>query len=251
MKKIMKTILIISTMILFVFATNAEVNTSMKAVRDSSPPTTVVINSDADDGYLIYNDINYSTTHDSATGTVFDDGGALSIGQFKFYTYKTISRSALFFDTSCIPDNATISSVKLTLILLGDVSTTDFNIVIQNGQPMYPSKPLMSTDYNYLYYSGNGGSFNTDNLPDLDKSFNITLNANGKSWVNKNGTTKFMLRSSRDVAVIEPMGDEYVTLYGFEFGEPYIPKLTITYRNKMQPDPIDLIWNDNLTRDWN
>jgi hypothetical protein len=52
------------------------------------------------------------------------------------------------------------------------------------------------------------------------------------SWINKTGTTKLCLRSSRDINGNAPTGNEYVNVYANEQGSGYQPKLVIAYRNQ-------------------
>ena len=61
-----------------------------------------------------------------------------------------------------VPEDAIISNAILSLYFIHNTYvSTDFDIVIQNGQPIYPHEPSEDNDFDYLYYSGNGGSVNT------------------------------------------------------------------------------------------
>jgi hypothetical protein len=135
-----------------------------------------------------------------------------------------IYRLALPFDTSSIPSNAVIDSATLTIGILADSSSTNFDIVVTNGQPDYPHSPPVVADYNKANYSGDGGSINTSGISD---PFVLSLNATGLSWITKGGTTKLLLRSSLDVAGTEPTEDvdEFIS---FKLTSP-VPKLTVTY----------------------
>ena len=159
--------------------------------------TTVVIPSDADDGYLYKGDTIYNSCHDALTSNYFNNVADLIelwYGYMPYYDYYYIERAVSFFDTSSIPISAVIDSAKITYILQQKfIFSSDFDIVIQNGQPTHPSKPIIASDYNYLYYSGNGGSINTSALPAVNNPFYINLNAMGLNWINKGGTTKFMI----------------------------------------------------------
>jgi len=157
-----------------------------------------------------------------------------------------IQRIALIFDTSAIPVGATIISAIIYLYCWNSAEGTawfvagyggkllciaDFDIVVQNGQPTYPHIPVVEADYNYTYYSGDGGSVNTADIN--EGSFNtITLNSTGRNWINKGGITKLLLRSQRDIDstpdVTEPRTISFISS---DFTSPsgYIPKLVITY----------------------
>ena len=156
---------------------------------------------------------------------------------FQNITYATyqVDRGFVFFDTSPIPDGATITSVSLGLYGQADSSATDFDITITNGQPTSPSDPLVGTDFNKNNYSGSGGTFNTAGF--TTSGYNtITLNSTGQGWINKTGTTKLCLRSSRDISSTTPTGNEYVSVYASEqTGTSQDPQLTVTYTTPPPP----------------
>jgi hypothetical protein len=146
-------------------------------------------------------------------------------------------RSFLFFNTSTIPSNADIISAKLSIYGYKDLSETNFNIIIQKGSSGHPNTPLTLSDYDKDYYSGEGGSLNTQNFNENQYN-HITLNSDGRSWIQQ-GTgakTKFCLRSSRDKNCVDPYPGsgygwfrEYVLIYTNEKGGDYRPKLTVEY----------------------
>lgn len=150
-----------------------------------------------------------------------------------FY-YFYISRGFFFFDTSFIPDDATITTATLSLYGFEDTSAQDFNLVIQNGQPTYPHDPLQVGDYYKNYYSGNGGSLSTASW--ITSGYNvITLNTNGKSWINKAGYTKLCVRSDRDISGTAPTTSETVGYWSKEKGTSYCPRLYVAFTT---PNPI-------------
>lgn len=139
----------------------------------------------------------------------------------------TIARMALLFDTSHLGTNATIISVNLCLNVtnLGaDVWITEpFDIVVQNGQPDYPSNPVVVDDYNRTKYSGDGGSLPAASL--ITGWNYVPLNATGLTWINKTGYTKLMVRNSNDVAGIAPPGpgyDENTAKFASGANQPYL-----------------------------
>jgi photosystem II stability/assembly factor-like uncharacterized protein len=158
-----------------------------------------------------------------------DSIGQVRVGRPPYH----ICRAFFFFDTSSLTDNATISSAILSLYSHGDGSDTDFYVTVQNGQPAYPHEPLVPEDYNHVYYSGNGGSISTSDWVSMGYN-NISLNTDGISWINKTGTTKFCIRSSRDINSNIPTGSEHVSIRLADFPAPQeqaCPKLTVTYNN--------------------
>lgn len=163
-----------------------------------------------------------------------DTQAHIYIGQDNDSVHDIIGRAFLFFDTSSIPDDVTITSVKLNLYgrqLYDDQTPDDFDIVVQIGQTTtYPHNPLIASDYDRSLYSGDGGSMNTaywDNT-----SWNtIDLNSNGISWVNKEGWTKFCLRSSLDISGVRPPSGWYnndVYFYSREGDVNRAPRLIVS-----------------------
>jgi len=190
---------------------------------------TLNIWSSSSDGEIANINGVYNTAWTATRGTVKDTSGILYMGQSKPRDY-VIYRGFVFFNTSSIPENAVIDSATLSLYLNADYSTTDFDITIQNGQPTYPHDPLVDGDYDKSYYSGNGGSLNTNNLVAGYNNISMTED----SWINKTSWTKFCLRSDRDINGISPWGYEYVTFRSADYigGPAYHPKLVIEYRNQ-------------------
>lgn len=132
-----------------------------------------------------------------------------------------VNRVALYFDTSSIPAEATVSSVVLKLWINSIDEPVEFNLVAQNGQPTYPHIPPEEGDYYHSHYSGEYGSISTESLS-TGAYNNIPLD-NG--IVTKAGTTRIMLRSSRDIAGVEPSTYERISFNG----TTHSPRIVITY----------------------
>jgi len=152
---------------------------------------------------------DYYTVQSAATA----DSWAGYIGQLDSVSpeasrYK-VYRRFVGFDTSGLPDNALIQSAYITLKITYDYSTTDFDIIIKNGQPTYPHDSPVLEDFDISHYSDNGGSINTSGISSL---FEIDLNSVGLGWINKTGITKFALISSRDVNITPPTGEERIAI---------------------------------------
>lgn len=116
------------------------------------------------DGEVWESDVVYNTAWTAETGHVIDDHTEFSIGQSCAFLFEEVSyhasRGFVFFDTSSIPDGATITSATLSLYVV-TLPANDFNVTIQSGQPTYPHDSLVAGDYNKVHYSGNGGMANT------------------------------------------------------------------------------------------
>lgn len=147
-----------------------------------------------------------------------------------YYGYQ-IFRSFVYFDTSAIPALATIDSAALSLKLIHDFSnTTDFNVTIQSGMPTYPHDPLVTGDFYYNWYSGDGGSRNTTELGADETYWNITMSETGLTYIQQGGTTKLCLRSSDDINSIAPAnGSSSVCFHTLDSGDgPAILYVTYT-----------------------
>ena len=200
------------------------------------PVATPILYSSVSDGHIRNSGPSYNTVHDSVDGTVQSE--RIYAGQYKYPgTYYEIYRGFIFFDTSELPDDCTIISATLSLCTAADGAYTDFDIVIQNGQPDYPHDPLMPDDYDKTHYTGNGGSFNTVDLAIVGGYNAIPLNSDGLDWIVKTGTTKLCLRSSRDIDSIVPTGLERVEFYASESPE-FAPELEVTIEKL--PATIDI-----------
>jgi hypothetical protein len=198
-------------------------------------PTEVFVTS-ASDGQVKSGDGAYAFIHDFATGNeVATTGINIYIGQLLAGANYRIYRGYVYFDTSSLPDGGVITAATLNLYGYNDQSSTDFNITIQNGQPDYPHDPLEAGDYDYTKYSGDGGSLTTAGFSTAGYN-TITLNADGRSWINKAGTTKLCLRSSRDISSTVPTGVEYVIVHAYEKGVGFRPYLEVTYVSSGPPD---------------
>jgi len=131
----------------------------------------------------------------------------------------TVSRSALHFDTSALPDSIVISEVKIRLNI---VVATNKVCVIQSGMPDYPHNPAVAGDFFHEHYSGSEefGPFDTGNRY-------VYLSEDNFSWINTTGDTKLLFRVKTDVTGDEPSGIERgLWAYNDAAHKPYI---MITY----------------------
>ena len=171
---------------------------------------------------------SYADIWSATSGSVFNVSSQINVGQYALFQ---IYRAFLPFDTSSLPDACNITSVNLSLYLVANSSTQDFNVTVQNGQPTYPHLPLVVGDYYKGFYSGAGGSRNTSTITALNY-WNVTLNSTGIAWIDVDGTSKLCLRSDRDIAGIEPSTYEFIVFYSTEKGASYAPILYVTYETE-------------------
>jgi hypothetical protein len=181
------------------------------------------------DGHLIGGNVSsYSVAHDLPNAYFWDDFAIrIDTGQGENTAGFHIYRSALFFDTSSLPDTAVITSATLSLYGFIDGSGTDFDITVVNGTLL--NDPLVAGDYGYLgTQTTSGGALNTTGFSTSGYN-DIPLNAAGVGWISKTGMTQFGLRSSRDIAATAPSTGEWVAVYSHEQGVGYRPQLNVSY----------------------
>jgi hypothetical protein len=191
--------------------------------------------STASDGFLLADDPIYNNANTAPNADeVYDGYTYIMIGQRYFFQAgpgHVIHRSAVFFDTSSLPDSAVVTSATLSLFGFSDDSDTDFEITVVDGSPLIP--PLALSDYGLLRGQAiSGGAFNTSSFSTIGYN-DIPLNALGIGWISKTGMTNFGLRSSRDIEANDgfPNDNEFVAVYSSDYEEPggFWPKLVVNY----------------------
>lgn len=184
--------------------------------------------SSSSDGYLL----SYSSPYDNTENTadIVNTTDKIAIGQKLFASEYSIFRGYLYFDTSALTSDVTVTGATLSLYGQSDYSITDFDLTVEQDMPTYPHDPLELYDFDKTLYdtTGSGGSLTTAGFSTSGYN-NITLNATGISWINRTGYTKFCIRSSRDISATQPTGYEYVWIHSYNDGINYAPKLTLTY----------------------
>ena len=192
--------------------------------------------STAADGYLRGYHATYATARGASTGKYLSNtASSIYIGQNwvsgdGFYCYEGF----LDFDTSDIPDDATITSATLSLYGYVDSSTTDFTIQARIFD--WSASGLTTADWR----SGDPTDANSLDEYTLVASLSTASYATGQynaltseaafvANINKSGTTYLVLNSSRHLNGDEPSGLELVRVYSNEQGEGYIPKLVVEY----------------------
>jgi len=184
------------------------------------------------DGYIVnQTNNNYGACRNATTGTVDTSGSYMYIGQrrdysapnYFFYEY----RSFPVWDTSNLV-GATVVNATLDVYVTSKYNTTAFNVTVQNGQPNYPSNPLVASDFWWDHYSGDGGSMPIGTGA-ASGWLSINMTASGLSWISTTGTTKLALRSDRDISYLAVTNPEYCVVYSANAGASYAPRLIVTY----------------------
>jgi hypothetical protein len=171
-----------------------------------------------------------STSWDTARSTSAAIEANVSIGLTMVASTHYPFRSFLQFDTSEIPDAATITQVNLRMVCITDSSGVDFDIQIVKQNWTSPLAAgnreanydgcLAGTADDSIWRNTNGMSVNTQ----------YTSGNLDPTWVNKTGITYYSLRSSFDFGNSDPGATARVYL-----GTPtdatvgYRPVLIVTY----------------------
>jgi hypothetical protein len=183
--------------------------------------------SSASDGYIYMNDeATYDAAWSPTSGETKCDSfpyNTFSVGQSTIYSVK---RGFLYFNTSSLIDDCLITGASIRLKTTTIHGLHD-SLVVQNGQPTYPTDPMVLSDFNKALYSGDGGSYPMAGVGALH-TFTFDLNTTGLTWINTTGTTKLALRSSNDIAGTAPSGSEYTTFQTSEYSD-VPPMLTVSY----------------------
>jgi len=216
------------------------------------------------------NSSNWTTTRSAISGSgVSSTVTTLKVGSGKYSSIRfQIERGFLSFDTSALPDNATITNANLKVFvdskLNNDNDGTDWVTVVQGNQPSTSSLALADYD---LAGSVNNPVEGIDALGRKDitlvatgQTLGFTLNQTGQNWVSKTAPTKLALREGHDVINSPFVGssgqhNRLVLRAGEYAGTTSDPILEITYTVPSAPSSVaiqDLNYsydaNGNITK---
>jgi hypothetical protein len=187
------------------------------------------------DGHIYGENAVYAVTHDLAVGTVQNDVGVVAVGQQNLGVGIAddfwIFRGFLQFDTTGIIAADVLSATILVKVYGYYVVDNQFYVIIVDPSTLV--NPLVVTDYATLH--GSTSAWGTSTLittPDINTSFlQISLTQDAIDTINVAGTTKFGLRSNRDISATSPgtpgLKYEYISFYGV--GSTFVPRLIVTY----------------------
>ena len=154
------------------------------------------------------------------------NGSTIRMGQnISDFGVYTVMRSGLRFDMTGLPTSSEITGATLKIYGETDRSTTEFDITIVEA---VVSDPVQTTDYG-KFETTDFGNLTTVGY-DLAGWNTITFSAAGVTYLNTQrqlGVAQLGLRSSRDISITAPSGEEYVYAHGLD--SSHIPILTLTY----------------------
>lgn len=160
------------------------------------------------DGNLFYHstNTNFNTAYqlgNTATTATYKDTTSIGAETEQVWEYKSpgvwhvyFNRSFFYFDTSGLPDDATITNVKfyfsLFCVSLVDVSL----IIVRDSSGVHPQIPLQLSDYNRNYYTDSNAGPITVNTNSYHYTW--TWNSGAFNLINKAGWTKFAVFILKD-----------------------------------------------------
>lgn len=181
-------------------------NPTVTFTPDANPESTSV------DGYANATAVPGTFSSQRAASGFFssDTGSEIRVqlnydpGSYPTKTFYAMSRGILLFDTSAIPDAATISSAVLQLYVTDKTNNLNDSVAVTAVTPA-SNTALVAADYNVANYGST--RFITDvGLTSLTtNAYNsFSLNASGIAAVSKTGVSKFGVRLVSDVDNTEP-----------------------------------------------
>lgn len=204
---------------------------------------TLTIYGSPNDGTILSQKVSsWSDAHDASAGEVIDINGAGIDAYTDLFDNKyNVTRSFFLFDTSALPDNAQISSVKFgvhaTLTHNNDNDSSAYMGLYQGLQN--PETILSLGDFDLCGDKISNPTSGAANI-DLDaisagSYFTFNFNSIGRTWISKDGYTPLCIREGHD-AVNDPISfiDTY-TYSGIRMksantpGTDKDPYLEITY----------------------
>lgn len=188
----------------------------------------MTFNSNAGGDGLVYSvNTNYTTAHNATSGTLDATSTPNTCAQngitgADYY----IGRGFFPFDTSTLPDDATITAATLELYItgIGD-STANYASVVQSTQASNTALNAADFDAVGTTTGGDSAAFNTLSTSAYTT---ITLNATGRGWISKTGYTTLALRQSTDITSSAPASFQYIQCNYSESGSNK-PILRVTY----------------------
>ncbi|MFA4845778.1 MAG: SpvB/TcaC N-terminal domain-containing protein, partial [Patescibacteria group bacterium] len=215
----------------------------------------------AGDGYVYKYNASWDTAHDATSGSGFSYIASLAlVGTTKSTTNYYLYRSFLPFDTSSIPDDATVTSATLNVYVYSKINNDndgdDFVTLVQTSQAGTTS--LVREDFDQAGATDNPTEgIDTSERKDITSVttnvyLTFNLNTTGLGWISKTGTTKLGLREGHDVidssfTSSSSSSTQYNNLYirSSEYsGTSYDPYLSITYTQTASPTPVTAMLQD-------
>jgi len=209
------------------------------AVTTLTPQTTTFY-SGGGDGYIDSVASTWDTAHDASTGTSTQDTNAYSYASSMHWSSYEILRAFLPFDTSSLPDDASITSANLKVYAFvtenEDNDGDDWITVVQTTQAS--TSGLVTGDFDQAGSINNPvEGVSTSDRKDITsittgQYLTFPLNSFGKSWISNTGFTKLGLREGHDVIdspIATSKRDNFIINTSEYSGTSRDPYLEVTY----------------------
>lgn len=238
-----------------------KVTTGYDSSGESTTTTTETFYPTAGDGYAYKSSASWDTAHDATTGLGRTaTASALVVGTGKTTTSYYLYRAFLPFDTSSIPDDATIISATLNVYPYAkkneDNDGDDFVTVVQTSQAS--TTTLSQEDFDQAGSTDNPTEgIDTSERKDITSVtagtyFTFNLNSTGRDWISKTDVTKLGLREGHDVidssfTSSSTTASQYNYLYtrSSEYSSTtYDPYLAVTYTQTVTTVPVAITLQD-------
>lgn len=160
------------------------------------------------DGHINSQDVVYGTARTGSNLTVSTTSVTGSPGQNLVATVNHINEIFFSFDTSSIPDDATVTSAELHLFGSADNSTQDFVLEVRVrdwGDTLTTADWVSGASLGSLGLIGS-----LDSSLWVVSAYNVIAISNPDDQVQKTGFTRFLLCSSRHRVGSAPLGAEFV-----------------------------------------
>lgn len=188
------------------------------------------------DGFLLNIDdtTSYEAAHDAPTAShapFNDDESGLDVGQWityagSIYLSARIERGYLEFDTSNMDVDDVILAAHLLIRIEAMYLDHDYQLCLVPSGGV--DNPLVVADYGTLHNQATDYG-KIDIEPPAGYRV-IDLTAAGIAAISKGGTTRFALRTSRDIGAInaEELSKEFVTIAGLNYYDgKFLPRLIV------------------------
>lgn len=204
---------------------------------DADPETSTV------DGQIVYQGTNvtWATIHDAADGTSASDSAtfanmALISSGTTSNRYSNLYRGMTLFDTSALPDAATISAAVLQMwgrAKANGLGTPSVNVYSANPAS---NTALAAADYDQIGTTAYATAISYASWSDTDTAYNsFNFNATGIAAISKTGISKFGIREATfDVANSAPtwaseQESGFRSRWAEDTGGDKDPAFTVTY----------------------
>jgi len=239
-------LLIVSVLMTPVIADTNGFDTVPIAPLSQGDRSTLVVYCDGSYDHCLRKDgTNYYTVHDASTADDMDIHGIyqMEFGQedlgYAGSPHWYIWRYYAYFDTSAIPNDATITDVTFTFYCSGhhNPPAPDPKLMaFYDTGGTYPHIPLQMGDFDIDHYSDTGAGYYTIDWLDW---YTWTWNTAGYGAINKNGWTKLMFTTQADWQANQALDQAKAVMWSGDYTE-YRPYLTIEYTSSPPGDPSNL-----------